>query len=98
MQPLAHRSSSFLSWFFFGLCLVAYGILAPRPGIEPRALAVRTSGPNHWATREIPPPIPLLWSLVYMSNATYIPISWHAHWGNYHKKSYFRIRPPSPVL
>ena len=36
--------------FFFGH--VACGILVPRPGIKPRAPAVRALGPNHWTARE----------------------------------------------
>ena len=31
---------------------MACGILVPRPGIEPRPLAVKAPGPNHWN----PPP------------------------------------------
>ena len=30
------------------------GILVPRPGIEPRASAVKTQSPNHWTAREFP--------------------------------------------
>ena len=40
---------------FVGLCCMAYEILVPRPGIEPRLLAVRVLSPNHWTTREFPP-------------------------------------------
>ena len=35
--------------FFVCVC----GILVPRPGIEPRPLAVRVQNPNHWTTREV---------------------------------------------
>jgi hypothetical protein len=31
---------------------MAYRILVPRPGIEPRSAAVKTPSPNHWTTRE----------------------------------------------
>ena len=31
----------------------AYGILVPRPGIEPKPSAVRSPSPNHWTAREI---------------------------------------------
>ena len=37
----------------FGPCHVAYGILVPRPGIEPRPLAVKALSPNHWTAREL---------------------------------------------
>ena len=33
-------------------CHTACGIVVPRPGIEPRAPAVRTPSPKHWTTRE----------------------------------------------
>ena len=33
---------------------MAYGILVPQPGIEPRAPAVEAQGPNHWTAREVP--------------------------------------------
>ena len=32
----------------------ACGILVPRPGIEPGALAVRALSPNHWTARQLP--------------------------------------------
>ena len=38
----------------FMLCRVACGILVPRPGIEPRATAVKARSPNHWTAREVP--------------------------------------------
>ena len=34
---------------------MAYEILVPQPGIEPRPLAVRVLSPNHWTAREFPP-------------------------------------------
>ena len=37
---------------FFWPHRVAYGLLVPRPGIEPGALAVRPPSPNHWTARE----------------------------------------------
>ena len=40
--------------FFFWPRHTAYGILVPRPGIEPRPSAVRVRSPNHWTTREVP--------------------------------------------
>ena len=33
---------------------VACGILVPRPGIEPRPLAVKAPSPNHQTAREYP--------------------------------------------
>ena len=38
------------SFFFFGCG--ACGIFVPRPGIEPRPMAVKASSPNHWTARE----------------------------------------------
>ena len=38
--------------FFFGH--VAYGILVPRPGIEPRPSAMKVRSANHWTAREFP--------------------------------------------
>ena len=32
----------------------AFGILAPRPGMEPEPPAVEARSPNHWTTREVP--------------------------------------------
>ena len=34
-------------------CSMAWGILVPRPGIEPASPALQ-GGPNHWTTREVP--------------------------------------------
>ena len=39
----------------FWPCCTACGLLVPRPGIEPRLLAVTARRPNHWNTREFPP-------------------------------------------
>ena len=44
----------FLFFFFFLPRHVACGILVPRPGIEPRPLAVRAQSPNHWTARVFP--------------------------------------------
>ena len=33
---------------------MAYGILVPRPGIEPGSSAVKARSPNHWTAREFP--------------------------------------------
>ena len=38
--------------FVFLLCLKASGILVPRLGIEPRALAAEVLSPNHWTARK----------------------------------------------
>ena len=40
--------------FFFWPRHTAYGILVPRPGIEPRPSAVRVRSPNHWTAGEVP--------------------------------------------
>ena len=37
----------------FWPCRVAYGILVPRPGIEPSPPAVEAQSPNHWTAREV---------------------------------------------
>ena len=42
------------SFLFFWPRLAAYRILIPRPGMEPRALAVRVLSPNHGTAREFP--------------------------------------------
>ena len=39
--------------FFFGLYHVAYGILVPRPGIEPVLPAEETRSLNHCTAREV---------------------------------------------
>ena len=33
---------------------MAFGILVPRPGIEPTPSAVKALSPNHWTAREFP--------------------------------------------
>ena len=33
---------------------LGFGILVPRPGIEPRSPAVKARSPNHWTAREFP--------------------------------------------
>ena len=40
----------FLIFFFFSFwpCCMAYEILVPWPGIEPRPLVVKAQNPNHW--------------------------------------------------
>lgn len=35
---------------------VTFRIIVPRPGIEPRVMAMKASSPNHWTTRELPIP------------------------------------------
>ena len=40
--------------YIFWLCHMAYGILVPQLGIEPKPLAVRAWSLNHWTTREFP--------------------------------------------
>ena len=42
----------FLCFVFFLPCHMASGILVPRPGIEPRPLAVKLWSPNHWTGRD----------------------------------------------
>ena len=37
---------------FFLALLDGCGILVPQPGVEPRALAVRTLRPSYWTARE----------------------------------------------
>ena len=39
-------------FFFFGPCLVVYGILVPRPGMEPGSPAAKAQSPNHWTAME----------------------------------------------
>ena len=43
-----------VQFFFFWSHCVACGILLPRPGIEPRATAVKAPSPKHWTAREFP--------------------------------------------
>ena len=40
--------------FFFLPHLAAHRVLAPQPGIEPQAPAVKAPSPNHWTIREFP--------------------------------------------
>ena len=37
-----------------GASHMAYGILVPQSGIEPRSPAGETQSPNHWTAREFP--------------------------------------------
>ena len=41
-------------FFFFATLCIAYGILVPRPGIEPMPAAVEAWSLNHWTAREVP--------------------------------------------
>ena len=44
-----------LFFFFFWPHCLAYGMLIPQPGIEPKDFtAVKVSSPNRWTTREFP--------------------------------------------
>ena len=52
----------------------AYGILVPRPGIEPRPPAVEAQSPNHWTTREFPK-FKITCCLHYISVAYHLPQS-----------------------
>ena len=47
-------ASGFVWMFCFWLCHLAYGILVPRPGIEPVPSAVETWSSHHWIAREVP--------------------------------------------
>ena len=47
-------TNALLFFFFFWKYCLACEILVPRPGIEPRPLAVRLWSPNHWTAREFP--------------------------------------------
>ena len=38
----------FFFFFYFWPCHMAYEILVPWPGIEPRPLVVKAQNPNHW--------------------------------------------------
>ena len=40
--------------FFFRSHCLAWGILIPQPGIEPRSPALGVRSLNHWLTREVP--------------------------------------------
>ena len=50
-HPLLHPNPQAYDCCF--LCLRAYGILVPWPGIEPRPLAMRVQSPNQWTAREV---------------------------------------------
>ena len=43
-----------LPFGFFWPCHMAFGITAPRPGIEPEPPTLEVQSPNHWTTREFP--------------------------------------------
>ena len=45
---------SFFFFNFFWLCCAAWGIVVPRPGIEPMSLAVKAWSLNHWTSKDIP--------------------------------------------
>lgn len=47
--------SFFFSFLIFWLHRAAYGILAPRSGIEPVPPALEAQSLNHWTTTEVPP-------------------------------------------
>ena len=49
-------SQKYIVWFFFFFWLgwAAYGILVPRPGIEPVFPTVIAWSLNHWSTRKVP--------------------------------------------
>ena len=48
-------------------CHVAFKILVPGPGTEPRAMTVNAQSPNHWTCRELPSLITLLSMEIFMS-------------------------------
>ena len=56
----------FFFFLTFWLCLLARGILVPRPGIEPAPPAVEAQSLNHRSTREMPAVLELLYSLVLL--------------------------------
>ena len=47
---LEELPSFFLSFFFWS---AAYGILVPRPGVEPTHPALQVWSLNHWTAREV---------------------------------------------
>ena len=52
---LCHVTGNMVTWnFFFWLCHMAHGILAPRTGIEPTCPALEACSLNHWTAREVP--------------------------------------------
>ena len=48
------KTTRFFFFFFFLPRCVAYGILVPRPGIEPKPTEVKVPSPHHWTAREFP--------------------------------------------
>ena len=52
-------SLSFTIYYYYFWPLLACGISAPRPGIEPGPSAVKAPSPNHWTAREC-----LLWIML----------------------------------
>ena len=59
-----HMYSIFVALNFFFLIWprhVAFGILVPRPGIEPGPSAVKVWSPNHWTAREVPVALKFYW-------------------------------------
>ena len=55
----------FFFFFFNWLCCLAYRILFPWLGIEPRAIAVKVLSPNHQTAREVP-----IWTWVNVNLAS----------------------------
>ena len=45
---------NFSIYLFSWLCLMTCEILFPRPGIEPKLMAEKALGPNHWTSGELP--------------------------------------------
>ena len=58
--------------FFFWLHHTACGILVPWPGIEPRPMAVKALGPNHWTARKFPSHISDSTNQLYFTNEVII--------------------------
>ena len=54
---LYHFTSFFLPPFLPFHFLGTFGILVPRPGIEPASLAVKMLSPKQWTPRELPLPL-----------------------------------------
>ena len=48
---ITHRNPFY---FFYWLCLTAFRILVPLPGIEPRLRTVEVHSPDHWIPKEFP--------------------------------------------